>query len=64
MRLFIRQKPWDNSRADCHVLLFNLNVTGVALPHSRINTTKDWLVPLLIAPNNIDTIKRLLLPPQ
>ncbi|MFN6649884.1 hypothetical protein ACK4CI_05300 [Enterococcus gallinarum] len=39
-------------------------VTGVVLPHSRINTTKDWLVPLLVAPNNIDTTKRLLLPPQ
>lgn len=38
--------------------------TGVVLPHSRINTTKDWLVPLLVAPNNIDTTKRLLLPPQ
>lgn len=27
-RLFIRQKPWDNSMAACHVLLSNLNVTG------------------------------------
>nr|DAG74617.1 MAG TPA: hypothetical protein [Caudoviricetes sp.] len=35
LRLFIRQKPWDNSIADCHVLLLNLNVTGVVLPHSR-----------------------------
>lgn len=50
LRLFIRQKPWDNTIADCHVLLFNLNVTGVVLPHSRINTTKDWLVPLFGRP--------------